>query len=282
MKFSIFPNFGALNSKPVFEAFKQGAKTLGHDVVEHDLTADVFVIWSVLWHGRMMQNKIVWNQAKKLGKQIIILEVGCLCRGITWKLGVNHVNNKAFFGSKFNLMPNRAKKLGLHLHPWTMAGENILICGQHTKSEQWSNMPDPISWLKSTVDSVKSYSSKPIIFRPHPRDYSYIENVKSKDFTIKIPKKIENTYDDFDFDNDLKNAWAVINPSSNTGILSVLNGVPAFVSADSLAASVGNLDYSCLNNPLRPSREEWLEWLSHTEWTIEEIASGFPIRRIFY
>ena len=50
MKFSIFNKFGALNSPPVFDAFVQGLTKLGQQVVEHDMTADVAVIWSVLWN----------------------------------------------------------------------------------------------------------------------------------------------------------------------------------------------------------------------------------------
>jgi len=280
MKFSIFPRHGAQNSKPVFAAFEQGAKKLGYEVVEHDMNADVFVIWSVLWHGKMEQNKKIWEEAKKLKKTILVLEVGCLRRGETWKLMRNGVNNKGFFGVGRDLIPNRAKKIGIKLAPWTMNGYNILICGQHTKSEQWSSMPYPIEWLKSTVDSIKKHTEKPIIFRPHPRDWQWAANFKYKDVKIKIPKQLVGTYDDFDFDQDLKNAWAVVNPSSNTGIQSIISGVPAFVHKDSLAASVGNLEFSYLNNPLRPRREEWLEWLSHSEWTIDELAEGSPIHRI--
>ena len=97
---------------------------------------------------------------------------------------------------------------------------------------------------------------------------------------INLPKKISGTYDDFNFDQDLKNAWAVINPSSNTGILSIINGVPAFVDSTSLAAPVGNLDLSTVVNPIRPRRDEWLEKFCHTEWTTEEIAQGLPILRL--
>lgn len=281
MKFSIFPRFGAQNSKPVFAAFEVGAKNLGHDVVEHDLSADVYVIWSVLWHGRMEQNKKIWDEAKKQNKKILILEVGCIQRGNTWKVGLGHVNNKGFFGLEWDLIPNRSKKLGLKLKPWTMNGHTILICGQHTKSEQWNNMPHPVAWLKSTVDNIKTHSSKPIIFRPHPRDWHWASNFTYKDVKIRTPKQIQGTYDDFDFDEDLKNAWAVVNPSSNTGILSIINGVPAFVTSDSLATTVGNNDFSYIDKPLRPKREEWLEWLAHTEWTLEEIAQGTPLKRIF-
>lgn len=281
MKFSIFPRFGALNSKPVFAAFEQGAKRLGYEVVEHDINADVLVIWSVLWHGRMEQNKKIWDEAKKLRKKILVLEVGCLKRGTTWRVGLNHINNYGNFGPNFNLIPNRAQKLGIRLKPWSLNGVNIVICGQHTKSEQWTNMPLPTEWLRSTIDDLKKHSDRPIIFRPHPRDWQWVSNFSYKNVRIRIPKKIQNTYDDFDFDEDLKNAWAVVNPSSNTGILSVINGVPAFVTHASLAATVGNYDLSKIETPNKPKRDHWLEEICHCEWTLEEIAQGLPLKRIF-
>ncbi len=281
MKFSIFPRFGAQNSKPVFAAFTQGAKKIGHEVVEHDITADVMVIWSVLWHGKMEQNKKIWDTAKKLKKPILVLEVGCLKRNETWKVMLNHINNRGFFGLDWDVIPGRAKKLGLQLTPWTMNGYNILICGQHSKSEQWVGMPHPVEWLKSTVDAIKKNTDKPIVFRPHPRDWHWAANFKYKDVRVKIPKQISGTYDDFDFDQDLKNSWAVVNPSSNTGIQSIINGIPAFVTIDSLAVSVGNVDFERLDNPLRPKREDWFEWLAYSEWTLDEIAEGTPIYRLF-
>lgn len=281
MKFSIFPRFGAQNSKPVFAAFEQGVKKLGHEVVEHDITADVLVIWSVLWHGRMEQNKKIWDDARKLRKRILVLEVGCLKRGFTWRIGLHHINNYGNFGKNYPYQPNRPEKLGIKLKPWTMSGDNIVICGQHTKSEQWSDMPPPIEWLKDTIDSIKKHTDKPIIFRPHPRDWQWASNFSYANVKVRIPKQVQGTYDDFDFDEDLKKAWAVVNPCSNTGILSVINGVPAFVNYASLAFSVGNHDFSRIDNPVRPRREYWLEDLCHCEWTLEEIAQGTPILRIF-
>lgn len=277
---SIFNQYGALNSKPVFESFEYGAKKLGHTIKFHDFSSDYYVIWSVLWQGRMTQNRHVWEQAKKLGKKIIVLEVGCIHRGRTWRVGLNHVNNLGFFGDPWDLIPNRSKQLGVKLTKWTMNGKYILICGQHTKSEQWKKFPNPEIWLKNTILEVKKYTDIPIVVRPHPRDWHWAANFSYRDVKINLPKKVSGTYDDFDFDQDLKNAWAVINPSSNTGILSVINGVPAFVDTDSLAAPVGNLDFSTIVNPIRPTRDEWLEQFCHTEWTIEEIAQGLPILRL--
>jgi hypothetical protein len=281
MKLSIFPNFGALNSIPVFEAFTQGAKNIGYEVVTHDLNADVYVIWSVLWHGRMAQNKPIWDYAKKNKKLVLVLEVGCLKRGETWRVGLNHVNNLGFFAHTTNLIPNRSKKLGIQLRPWSTTGSSVLLCGQHSKSEQWINKPDPLTWVKTIVDTIKIGTSRPIIFRPHPRDYQWAQHLSYKGIKIRIPNKVQGSYDSFDFEDDLSNAWAVINPSSNTGILSVINGVPAFVDNESLAVSVADTNLSNIENPSKPRREEWLEQLCHTEWTIEEISKGTPLERLF-
>ena len=51
-KFNLHERFGALNSKPVFDAFHAGANALGHDVVVNG-DDGIDVIWSVLWNGRM-------------------------------------------------------------------------------------------------------------------------------------------------------------------------------------------------------------------------------------
>jgi hypothetical protein len=114
------------------------------------------------------------------------------------------------------------------------------------------------------------------VIRPHPRQR--IANIPG--CVIESPKPIPGTYDSFDYDQCLKTTWAVINHNSGPGSQAILNGVPAFVDASSLAAPVANLDIANIENPLRPNREEWLERIAHTEWTQEEIASGEPLIRL--
>ena len=105
MRFSLYTNHGALNSKPVFEAFAKSLVDAGHSVVYnepyqvfgHYDNYDVAVIWSVLWHGRMAKNKDVWEQNRLLNKPVIVLEVGGINRGTTWKVGLNGINRDAFF-----------------------------------------------------------------------------------------------------------------------------------------------------------------------------------------
>ena len=65
MKFSLWTDNGALNSKPIFSAFATSLHNNGHSVVYNDMDGDVHVIWSVLWYGRMAPNKVIWDEAQR-------------------------------------------------------------------------------------------------------------------------------------------------------------------------------------------------------------------------
>ena len=121
MRFSLYTDHGALNSKPVFEAFAKSLVDAGHSVVYnepyqvfgHYDNYDVAVIWSVLWHGRMAKNKDVWEQNRLLNKPVIVLEVGGINSGTTWKVGLNGINRDAYFGPNNN-NDTRYRLLGYH------------------------------------------------------------------------------------------------------------------------------------------------------------------------
>ena len=278
MKFNLWTRNGALNSKPVFDAFATGAHNLGHTCVYNDTHGDVDVIWSVLWHGRMASNKEIFERAKKENRACIVLEVGGIRRGSTWKVGINGINRDADFGGLHN-NSSRADALGLFLKPWTNNQDGpIIIACQHNKSHQWRNQKSVQTWVFETIDTIRQHTDRQIIVRPHPRcpvpgmEYEF-SNVK-----IQHPQHVSGTYDDFDF--DCTNAYAVVNWSSNPATHAVLQGVPVFVGPDSLAYDVGNTDLTKINNPAKPDRTQWLNDIVYTEWTIEEISTGFPIKRL--
>jgi hypothetical protein len=239
------------------------------------MSADVAVIWSVLWSGRMQQNHAVWSAFRSSGRPVIVLEVGMLQRGQTWKMGINGTGSAAFYGHGIDLQ--RPQKLNLGSKPWRESGEDIVIALQRHDSEQWAGQPAVDTWLKQTVDHLREHTQRPIVIRSHPRQ----EVVVLPGCIIDKPLHMPNTYDDFDFDRVLNNAWAVVNWNSGPGSQAVVSGVPAFVGPTSLAAPVANLDWSQIESPARPDRSEWLINLSHTEWTCAELATGQPIARLF-
>lgn len=274
MKFGIFNNFGALNSAPVFDAFQQGVKRLGFTAVPHDMSADVAVIWSTVWAGRMQRNRNVWQEFRNTQRPVIVLEVGMLSRGITWKMGINGTGLACY--PDLDLDPWRPKKLEINLLPWRKQGDHILIAMQRTDSEQWIGMPSGNQWLQQTVDTVHQYTDRPVVIRNHPRQAAAIPNGCQH----WQPRSVIGTYDCFDFNNSIAGAWAVINWNSGPGSQAVIAGVPAFVGSDSLAAPVGNCDLTAIENPVAPDRSQWLVKVSHTEWTVDEIATGRPIERL--
>jgi len=275
MKFSIWKQYGALNSKPVFDAFAHSVMAAGHTVLWNTPGGDIDVIWSVLFNGRMAPNKNIWERNISQSKPTIVLEVGGIKRGTTWKVGLNGINRDAFFGDGGN-DSNRARRLGLELKPWKEIGEYILICGQHDKSLQWKNMPSMSKWVMQTIETIQQYSKRPILFRPHPR--CPLPNIEHefKNVIRQEPRKTPGSYDDFDIQFD--NIYATISWSSNPGIHSIINGVPAFVGPSSLAYDVANTDLAKIENPNMPDRTQWLNDYAWTEFTVEEISAGLPLK----
>jgi len=273
MKFSLWTQYGALNSKPVFDAFANSLNNNGHDVAYNDISADVNVIWSVLFNGRMAGNKAVWEQQKPT----IVLEVGGINRGTTWKVGLNGINRDAYFGPSGN-SSDRMRLLGLQVKPWKYDGEHILIAGQHDKSLQWKDMPAMATWVHDTITFIRAQTDRPIIFRPHPRcplpaiEHDF-KGVKRQD-----PKQIKDTYDDFDM--QFNNIWATVSWSSNPAIHSIINGVPAFTGPSSLAFDVAEQNLRNIENPLYGDRTQWLNDYAHTEYTIGEISQGIPLKHL--
>jgi len=274
MKFNLWTNNGAMNSSPVFKAFEIGAKSLGHEVV-HNSTDGIDVIWSVLWHGRMAPNEKIWHRARQQNKPVIVLEVGVLNRGTYWKVGLNGINRDAYFAPT-GFDGARKYILNLQTKPWRDNRDgDILLVTQHDKSQQWKNMPSMSTWVYETIEEIRGYTDRQITVRSHPRCRLSGLQFEFKNVRVQEPKKLDGTYDDFDF--NCRKSWAVVNWSSNPAIEAAIQGIPVFVGPSSLAYEVGNHSYSTIENPLTPDRTQWLNDYAHKEYSVPEIQAGIPI-----
>ncbi len=272
MKFRLYREYGALNSGPIFNAVELGLRSLGHDIVSSG--EDIPVIWSVLWHGRMKSNKLIFDRARNANQPVMIIEVGNLFRNSTWRISLNHVNRLGIFGNDENLDLDRPKKLGINLKPINNSrGSAILIAGQHQHSLQWQGQPDPMVWINSTILEIRRYSDRPVIFRPHPRSpiVGNLPNVK-----IETPSKVQGSYDDF---NIKYNFHCVINFNAGPAVKSAIEGTPVICDPSSLAYPVSDKIENIEKINL-PDRSQWFIELCHTEWTVNEIAAGIPFQRL--
>ena len=281
MKIEIWPEYGPLNSKDIFEKFIKSLRASGEQVYVNKQVpdADVAVIWSVLWQGRMRKYKDIWDRYRNANKPVVVIEVGGIKRNETWKIGINGINREADFHND-SVDGERWKKFNIKLKPWKQTGEDILICGQNGNSHQWRNNPVMSKWFDQQITEIRKYTDRSIVIRPHPRNHIAIDTAKYKNVKIVGPKRDKNTYDDTDLAERLKSAWALVSHSSNPAMTAVFSGIPVYVSEASLSYDVGNKTFENINNPIMPDRQHWANCLAYTEWWTEEIEQGLPWKRI--
>lgn len=271
MKISYWPNNIAMNATEPYNAVLQSMKRTD-DLVKEDMDADAAVIWSVLWNGRMQRNQVIWDHYRSQNKPVIVVEVGALNRNITWKLSANGINKDAVWPDCHDA--ERNKKLGISLKP-EHDGDKVLICLQHTKSEQWKEMPPMREWVEQQVKLIQSVTDKPIFIRPHPRQHIDLSGIDGVE--IQTPKTTVG--DDTDFEEQLKDVHLVVCHTSNPGVQAVINGVRVRCADNSLAWDASIKEFKNINKTM-PDREEWFQKLLHTEWTVGELKTGIPWVRL--
>lgn len=279
MKVSLFTDYGALNSPPIFKAFAEGCNDT---VVYNDMDADVAVIWSILFRGRMRKNKDVWKHFSAQKKPIIVIEVGSIFRDQTWRVGIGGINRLAEFANKTNIDEDRKKKFNLRIRPYIDSGEFITIATQRQDSHQWFGMPATDVWIKQNVEQIRKYTDKPIVIRPHPRDRVTDYNKLAEELPglyFDMPQSI-GVGDQVNFKSILTRSWCIVNYSSGPALEAVLNGIHVYTGAASFAYPLSIRDWKDIENPPRVDRSEWLDEYVHTEWWPEEISEGIPWKRL--
>jgi len=269
-----FPLQCAQNSTPVIAAMLDSLHTAGIATIENSMDADAVVIWSVLWSGRMVENKKVYEHYRAQGKPVIVVDVGALYRGETWKIAINHINRLGYYGHTENLDMDRPRKLGISLAVNLSRNPTILIAAQHRHSLQLANQNHE-EWVMEQVRAIRQISDRPIVIRPHPRSPLQIDDL-DKTITVEKPQKIANTYDSYNMHFDYH---AVVNYCSGTGIQAAISGTRPVVGTYSLALPV-SVAIEDLDQPYDTDRDQWLVEICHTEYTVKEIEQGLWLQRL--
>lgn len=270
-----FPLQAALNSGPVMDAILDSCTAAGIKTEENSMDSDAAVIWSVLWHGRMAPNQQVYEHYRSQGKPVIVIEIGALYRGKTWKIAVNHINAEGFYGQHDNLDMDRPKKLQISLATLIGSKPNVVIAAQHTKSMLVKNMGNMEQWVYDQVNAVKAVTDRPIIVRPHPRCRLHLQSLPA-DVQVQTPIKLENTYDSFDLQY---NCHAVINYNSGPGTQAAISGCRPIVDHNNLAYPV-SIKLEDIEQPYDIDRRQWLTEICHTEYTLNELETGLWLKRL--
>ena len=269
-----FPLQCAKNSQPVMSAVLDCLQARGIQTQENSMDSEAAVIWSVLWAGRMVANQAVYEHYRAQGRPVIIIEIGALYRGRTWKIAVNNITADGYYGHLDNLDWDRPRKLQISLATQFSPRPNIIVALQHDSSLQVAGV-SMINWLHSTLKILKNSTDRPITVRPHPRCRLDLGNLPSG-VAVETPNQLPNTYDSFDMHYD---CYAVVNYNSGPGIQAGIAGVRPIVEISSLAYPVG-MGFTDIEQPYVKDREEWLTQICHTEYTVDELKRGIWLDRI--
>ena len=273
-----FPSQCAQNSGPVMQAMLDSLYAAGIATQENSWDADAVIIWSVLWAGRMAANQAVWSHYRSLGRPVIIIDVGALYRGETWKIAINSVTATGYYGHQENLDWDRPRKLGISLAINVSRNPRIVIAAQHARSQQVVGLASMEGWVVDQVQRLRAVTDRPIVVRPHPRsplDPAGLVHLPV-DVVIEQPQKIANSYDSYNLAFD---CHAIVNHNSGPGTQAALAGTRPMVDSTSLAHAV-SIDLHDIERSYTADRDRWLVEICHTEYTVKEIQQGSWLRRL--
>jgi len=205
---------------------------------------------------------------------VIIVEVGALQRGHTWRVSVNHVTAQGYYGHKDLLDWDRPKRLGLALQPVVNRSRHITVALQHPRSLQVEHIHNWNQWIHNTVDSIRAHTDRPIVLRPHPRGRVAMPEIAG--VTVSHPQQLLGTYDSYDFDF---NCHAVVNVNSGPGVQAAIAGVRPIVESSSLAHPVA-IGFDQIEKPYEVDRDLWFTQICHTEYTVPELQQGVWLDRL--
>jgi len=257
----------------VLKAFYEGCPEEKELVSDFDYKpSDMAVVFGV-FKSRVKQSwprgQVIQQQRNdKLG--VIVLETGYVNRGDGknhhYAAGFNGLNGRADFRNK-KMPDDRWKKLGVVLEPYK-GGDNILLCGQ-VPWDASVDHHDHLKWLKMAGSFLQKISERKVVFRPHP--LAPIVPIYGCEYSQGKP-----------LSEDLLNAYTVVTFNSNTGVDGLIAGKPVFAFDEgSMCGDLANRNMLYVDDPKRPSREQWAHDLAYTQWTPDEMGEGLAWSHLF-
>ena len=270
-----FPLQAAGNSGPVMAAMLESLQHAGIDAAENSMTADAVIIWSVLWSGRMAKNREIYQHYRGQGRPVIVIDIGSLRRGVTWKVAINNITADGYYGHTQDLDWDRPARLGINLITVHRPGSHVVIAAQNSASLQVQDLSSMEAWIAQQVALIRAHTDREIRVRPHPRCRLAVSQLP-QGIVVELPRRVPDTYDSFDLQFD---CHAMVNYNSGPGIQAAVQGVRPVVHSSSLAHSV-SVGVHDIEQPYDTDRCQWLVEICHTEYTVEEIRQGMWLQRL--
>lgn len=210
---------------------------------------------------------VLWGFKKEAciasGRRALIMERGYVGdRMRVWtSIGYDGLNGKADFCNSGMGAARWEKNFAQFMKPWrgNYDGQYVLVMGQVAGDASLRGV-DIGHWYRETCRKI-SLAGHQVAFRPHPL---YRRHLGLPHVAVLLKGNL---------DDALSRAKWVVTYNSNSGVDSVLNGVPA-VSCDRGSMAYALTGHDPAMPPPMPDRSGWAANLAWTQWKREEILAG--------
>jgi hypothetical protein len=143
----------------------------------------------------------------------------------------------------YDLPDDRRKKFGVKLAPWREGNRIVFIPGPKNPLA----FHDDSGWNDKAIDRLVELTDREI----------YVKDQKTKGLGDSIHK-----------------CWALVSHSSVAAVEAAMAGVPVICPPTSPAWPVG-APLERIESPVRPDRDAWVNTLTYSQFSLDELRSGF-------
>jgi hypothetical protein len=237
---------GHIHSLTVMRAFASGAKL--------PLTDQLHVLrpGGMVTYGALRGLLPLLMQARAEGRQWVYADNGYFLPG-HYDGHYRVTRNALQHDGSGDAGPQRWRALGITMHAWRKprVGTPIIVSPPgEAYCALWG--VDGRKWLTDVTFRIRQHTSRKIVIRTKP----------SKNAIIP---PLHTIADD---------VHAVVTHSSNIAVDAVLLGIPVYCTGQCAALAMGDADFSFIEKPRTPAREQWAYNLAAAQWTLDEMKSG--------
>ena len=272
-------------------ASKVGARVLVDDNINNRQLYNCKLAVILGWVGMSYSGPHIYfrediiNHQKATGARVMSIDGSCFkfhttkenewlrysLDSVFWNTG--EYANKNSTDAHWNMIQ---QSLGINAQPWSNTDENILICLQRDNGWNAKGFDQEV-WLKKTIKKIRALTDRPIKIRAHPGDLNRTKTKNKHDWTFVNQFKGCELIDSVSttLHQSMKTARCAVYYNSSSSVLSVLKGIPTFVSEESAVTwDVANHNIKNILDPFMPDRTQWFNNLSQAHWTIEQSRAG--------
>jgi len=256
------------------------------DIGDHYTLCDVAVFL-----GSWKERDRPWHEVRRSIAEksgcFVVIETPLLNRIVDFqnnqyfRIGINgFLNNSGNFAAD-NADDLRLKDMNISWNGWNRDPDGNIVLFLQLPGDASLRAVDIYSWAEYTVNSIRSYTDRPIKIRTHP-----LHKPKDSDGFYRFATELLTRYKNVSLsygnqrplEKDLECAYCAVTYSSGTAIDSILDGVPV------LTTDPGNFAWDISSHYINEIENlklandnkvvNWLQKLSYSQWSIEEMESG--------